>query len=128
MARQSRRDRTTTRRRTQPALPHHLYERRDAEDDAPTQHESEPDTSATEATTLTLEAVPPPPTAPVQRGGAPAPVVPAVRRGSSVRDRVATTTRLAVTDYGYVLPELKRIFAVAAVVVVLLIIIAIVHR
>ena len=126
MARQTRRSRTgSARRRSEPSLPLHLYQRHEpAEEDA---REIARDDAA-DASVLTLDAPletpPAPPTTAVRSHAVP--VVPP-KAAAAPRANRAAGARLAFTDYGYVIPELKRIFAVAATVVVLLIIIAIVH-
>ena len=126
LPRQTRRGRSgSQRRRSEPSLPLHLYQRH--EPDEETAPEIARDDAA-ETGVLTLDAAPPPvPSSPLPRTHA-VPVVPAVRPAPvPQQDRASAANRLRFTDYGYVIPELRRIFAVAGTVVVLLIIIAIVH-
>ena len=128
MARQTRRSRTgSARRRSEPSLPLHLYQRHDPTEEDAREIARE---DAAESTVLTLDAPleAPPAPQPVAARSHAVPVVPQRQPAAAPqRERSVAGARLAFTDYGYVIPELKRIFAVAATVVVLLIIVAIIH-
>ena len=125
MPRQTRRSRSgAPRRRTEPSLPLHLYQRHDPDEESARDIARD---DASETGVLTLDAAPVPASAPQPRTHG-VPVVPAVRPAPARQaDRAGAASRLRFTDYGYVIPELKRIFAVAATVIVLLIIVAIIH-
>jgi hypothetical protein len=123
LARQNRRARSG-RKRSQPSVPVHLYTRHDPDETSARDIARE---DAADASVLTLDA--PPTAVPFPTlGGQAVPTVPRVKAAPApVRDRTLAGNRLNYTDYGYVIPELKRIFFVAATVVILLVLIAIVH-
>jgi hypothetical protein len=108
-------------------LPLHLYQRHDpAEEDARDIARED----AAEGSVLTLDAPLEAPVAPQPATSRThsVPVVPQRQQPAAPqRARGAAASRLSFTDYGYVIPELKRIFAVAAAVIVLLVLVAIIH-
>lgn len=124
MARQNRRARSG-RKRSQPSVPVHLYTRHDPDETNAREIARE---DAAEASVLTLD-TPPPTAVPLATPGTQAvPVVPRVKAAPApARDRALEGSRLNYTDYGYVIPELRRIFFVAVTVVLLLVLIAIIH-
>jgi hypothetical protein len=100
---------TGGRKRTTPLIPRHLLER------------SGPDT---------LQAAPDMASAPmIDRSPAP-PAAPStfIKRAQAEKLASASPVRLASTDYGYVVGELKRIFITAAVIVALLIVVTLLRR
>ena len=129
MARQTRRSRTgSARRRSEPSLPLHLYQRHDPNEEDAREIARE---DAAEAGVLTLDAPleAPQPAQPVAARTHAVPVVPQKRPAAAPqRERASGGSRLSFTDYGYVIPELRRIFAVAATVIVLLVIVAVLHH
>ncbi len=123
MPRQTRRARIQTggRKRSTPLIPRHLLERSGAAT-------LEPPTGD-DVAFETLEAAPEMASAPmIERTPAPAPPSTFMRRAMAEKPAAASPARLASTDYGYVVGELKRIFLTAAVIVVLLIVVALLRR
>ncbi len=128
MPRQTRRSRNQApalRKRQQPAVPAHFYRRSPAPTLEPAPG-SEEQAGAPDLDSAALANAPE-----AQPVATPAPVQPlsaGVRPRPTAPRQPAATPRVAVTDYGYVIGELTRIFTTAAIIVVLLIIVAILRR
>ncbi len=121
--RQTRRARMQTagRKRTTPLIPRHLLDR-----SGPATLEPP---SSDDVDLETLETAPEMASAPlIERKPAPAPPSAFIRRATVEKPAAASPARLASTDYGYVVGELKRIFLTAAIIVVLLIVVALLRR
>ena len=131
MPRQSRRVRTqsTGRKRTTPIIPRHLLEgARPATLEPPATEVSEDmvveelETAPAMAASPRIDRNPAPAPRPEPRSGF-------VRAGSvAAKESTPVSARLAATDYGYVIGELKRIFITAAIIVILLVVIAVLRH
>ena len=105
-------------------VPRHFYRREPAAADAaPAEPElvSQETDAAPEGPSPYLR--PTDPARPPSGSPRPAPAARGVARAA-----LASKERLASTDYGYVVGELKRIFATAALIVVLLVVVALIKR
>lgn len=128
MPRQTRRSRNqapTLRKGQQPAVPAHFYRRTPAPTLEPPPGGDEL-AGAPDSDSAALSAAPDAPAA-ATAAPAPAPFAGSRPRPTAPR-QPAAAPRTAVTDYGYVISELTRIFTTAAIIVVLLIVIAILRR
>jgi len=129
LPRQSRRARMQhpgARKRTEPAIPRHLYE-------SSTRTLTEPaESPSVREDDFAVE--PERPETPVRLNRFRAPATPAARSNAPVtgvfanRTQAPVAARLASTDYGYVVGELKRIFITALIIVILLVVVALLRR
>jgi hypothetical protein len=124
LPRQTRRARnqtTGTRKRSEPAIPRHFYQT------APTAPVQEPSLDVDDATEE-----PDVDSSVIARAATPTRFATQVATAPVARARPAASagvaSRLASTDYGYVVGELKRIFITAAIVVAMLLVVALVKR
>ncbi|HZQ34407.1 MAG TPA: hypothetical protein VFD32_00630 [Dehalococcoidia bacterium] len=125
MPRQTRRSRNqapTLRKGQQPAVPAHFYRRTPA----PTLEPEPGSEQQAGAPDIDSAALPAEPEAAVHAASSPAPA--AGMRSRPVSARQPAAPRIAVTDYGYVIGEVTRIFTIAAIIIVLLIVIAILRH
>ncbi len=142
MPRQTRRARLQpgARKRTTPLIPRHLLERAGPATLEPSERAEPKENGESEAGALEeLEAAPQMAAAPrIERGFVPPVALPTTpakpasgfsRRAQPVeKSGVSLAARLASTDYGYVVGELKRIFITAAVIVILLVVVTLLRR
>lgn len=125
MPRQTRRARSQAsaqRKGAEPVVPRHFYRREPA---AAVEAPAEPDRES-EAAGSALESDPA-----YLRPAEPARLATAAPRPAPrgiARAAVASKERLASTDYGYVVGELKRIFLTAALIIAFLIVVALIKR
>ena len=129
MPRQSRRVRTqsTGRKRTTPIIPRHLLEGVRPATLQPPAIDVSDDMVVEELETAPAMAASPR----IERNPAPRPEPRSgfVRAGSiAAKESTPISARLAATDYGYVIGELKRIFITAAIIVILLVVVAVLRH
>ena len=119
MPRQTRRTRNqapTLRKGQQPAVPAHFYRRTPA----PTLEPPPGGEEQAGAPDIDSAALAPAPEPAMARGQTPAPtpIANTGPRGRSAARLAAAAPRIAVTDYGYVIGEITRIFTTAGIIIV----------